>query len=177
MTMRKLSMLYFLLPLAGITSVSGQQSEIYTHKLSEYDNALLLYKDKQYQAAQILFDRVKQSNNDQEVQADCAYYIANCAIHLNQSNADELMEDFVADYPTSTKQNQAYIEVAQYYFEQGKFPQALEYFDKVDESSMSNLEIEKYNFQKGYSFFSAKRKKEYPFRNRKVQLSKRVFFF
>ena len=53
MTMRKLSMLYFLLPLAGITSVSGQQSEIYTHKLSEYDNALLLYKDKQYQAAQI----------------------------------------------------------------------------------------------------------------------------
>ena len=158
--MRKLSMLYFLLPLAGITSVSGQQSEIYTHKLSEYDNALLLYKDKQYQAAQILFDRVKQSNNDQEVQADCAYYIANCAIHLNQSNADELMEDFVADYPTSTKQNQAYIEVAQYYFEQGKFPQALEYFDKVDESSMSNLEIEKYNFQKGYSFFSAKRKKE-----------------
>jgi tetratricopeptide (TPR) repeat protein len=160
MTMRKLSMLYFLLPLAGITSVSGQQSEIYTHKLSEYDNAILLYKDKQYQAAQILFDRVKQSNNDHEVQADCAYYIANCAIHLNQSNADELMEGFVADYPTSTKQNQAYIEVAQYYFEQGKFPQALEYFDKVDESSMSNGEIEKYNFQKGYSFFSANRKKE-----------------
>ena len=158
--MRKLSMLYFLLPLAGITSVSGQQSEIYTHKLSEYDNALLLYKDKQYQAAQILFDRVKQSNNDQEVQADCAYYIANCAIHLNQSNADELMEGFVADYPTSTKQNQAYIEVAQYYFEQGKFPQALEYFDKVDESSMSYGEIEKYNFQKGYAFFSANRKKE-----------------
>jgi len=160
MTMRKLSMLYFLLPLAGITSVSGQQSEIYTHKLSEYDNAILLYKDKQYQSAQILFDRVKQNNNDQEVQSDCAYYIANCAIHLNQSNADELMERFVADYPTSTKQNQAFAEVAQFYFEQGKYPQALEYFDKVDESALTYQEIEKFNFQKGYSYFSANKRKE-----------------
>jgi tetratricopeptide (TPR) repeat protein len=160
MTMRKLSMLYFLLPLAGITSVSGQQSEIYTHKLSEYDNAILLYKDKQYQSAQILFDRVKQNNNDQEVQSDCAYYIANCAIHLNQSNADELMERFVADYPTSTKQNQAFAEVAQFYFEQGKYPQALDYFDKVDESALTYQEIEKFNFQKGYSYFSANKRKE-----------------
>ena len=144
MKMRKLSMLYFLLPLAGITSVSGQQTEISTHKLSEYDNAILLYKDKQYHAAQILFDKVKQNNNNQDVQANCAYYIANCAIHLNQSNADELMESFVADYPTSTKQNQAYVEVAQYYFDQGKFPQSLEYFDKVDESSMTYDEMEKY---------------------------------
>jgi tetratricopeptide (TPR) repeat protein len=160
MIMRKLSMLYFLLPLAGITSVSGQQSEIYTHKLSEYDNAILLYKDKQYQAAQILFERAKQSNINQEVQADCAYYFAICAIHLNQSNADELMEKFVADYPTSTKQNQAYVEVAQYYFEQGKFPQALEYFDKVDESTMTYGEMEKFNFQKGYAYFTAGRKEE-----------------
>ena len=158
--MRKLIMLYFLLPLAGITSVAGQQSEIYTHKLSEYDNAILLYKDKQYQAAQILFERVKQENNDQEVQSDCAYYIAICAIHLNQSNADELMENFVADYPTSTKQNQAYAEVAHYYFEQGKFPQALEYFDKVDEGDLTGEEMEKFNFQKGYAYFSANKKKE-----------------
>ena len=158
--MRKLSMLYFLLPLAGISTVSGQQTEISTHKLSEFDNAILLHKDKQYQAAQILFDRVKQNNSDQEVQANCAYYIANCAIHLNQSNADELMENFVVDYPTSTKQNQAYVEVAQYYFEQGKFPQALEYFDKVDESSMTYDDVEKYNFQKGYAYFTANNKKE-----------------
>jgi TolA-binding protein len=61
---------------------------------------------------------------------------------LNQSNADELMESFVRDYPTSSKQNQAYKEVAQYYFEQGKYPQALEWFDKVDESSLTYSEQE-----------------------------------
>jgi TolA-binding protein len=140
--------------------VLGQQSAIYTSKLSEFDNAIFLFKDKQYQSAQILFEKVKQNNNSQDVQADCAYYIGICAIHLNQSNADELVEKFISDYPTSSKQNQAYIEVAQYYFEQGKFPQSLQYFEKVDENSLSNEQTEKFTFQKGYAYFTAGNKKE-----------------
>lgn len=158
--MRRVLMLCFLLTVAGISTMSAQQSAIYTHNLSDFDKAILLYKDKQYQSAQILFERVKQDSRAEDVQSDCAYYIANCAIHLNQSNADELMEKFVADYPTSSKQNQAYIEVAQYYFEQGKFPQALQYFDKVDESALTYEQSEKFTFQKGYAYFTAGNKKE-----------------
>jgi len=158
--MQRVSMLLFLLFIVGISSVSGQQSEIYTHTLSDFDNAVLLYKNKQYQSAQIIFERIKQADISQDVQADCAYYIGICAIHLNQNNADELMEKFVKDYPTSSKQNQVYIEVAQYYFEQGKFPQALQYFDKVDESALTYEETEKFTFQKGYAYFTAGNKKE-----------------
>jgi tetratricopeptide (TPR) repeat protein len=158
--MRKLSLLYFLFPLVGVTTATAQQSAIYTHQLSGFDKALALYDDKEYLAAQILFDKVKQENKAQEVQADCSYYIANCAIRLNQANADQLMEDFVSTYPTSTKQNQAFIGVAEYYFENGRYPQALEYFDKVDESGLTADQMEKYNFQKGYAYFSAAKKKE-----------------
>ena len=157
--MRKILMLFFLFFLAGIPNISAQQSAIYTNNLSEFDNAISLFKDKQYQSAQILFEKVKQSNNSQDVQAECAYYIGICAIHLNQNNADELMEKFVADYPTSSKQNQAYIEVAQYYFEQGKFPQALQYFDKVDENALTYEQTEKFTFEKGYAYFTAGDKK------------------
>jgi len=170
--MRRVSMLFFLLVIAGISKVSGQQSAIYTHSLSDYDQAVQLYKDKQYQSAQILFEKAKQVHKEQDVQADCAYYIANCAIHLNQNNADELMEKFVADYPTSSKQNQAYIEVAQYYFEQGKFPQALQYFDKVDESALTAEDTEKFTFQKGYAYFTAGNKKEADEYFKKVENSK-----
>ncbi|NNT72781.1 tetratricopeptide repeat protein [Flavobacterium sp. IMCC34852] len=158
--MRSVLMLCFLLTVGGFSTVSAQQSAIYTHQLSDFDKAIALYKDKQYQSAQILFERVKQDNTAEDVQADCAYYIANCAIHLNQNNADELMEKFVADHPTSSKTNQAYIEVAQYYFEQGKFPQALQYFDKVDESALTYEQTEKFTFQKGYAYFTAGNKKE-----------------
>ena len=158
--MQRVFMLVVLLYLAGTAKVSGQQSAIYTHSLSDFDNAVLLYKNKQYQSAQIIFERINQTDISQDVQADCAYYIGICAIHLNQINADEIMEQFVADYPTSSKQNQAYIEVAQYYFQQGKFPQALQYFDKVDESDLTFEETEKFTFQKGYAYFTAGNKKE-----------------
>jgi tetratricopeptide (TPR) repeat protein len=128
-------MLVVLLFVAGMSTVLAQQSAIYTHALTDFDKAILLFKDKQYHSAQILFERIEQDNKEQYVQEECAYYIGICAIHLNQNNADELMEKFVADYPTSSKQNQAYREVAQYYFEQGKFPQSLQYYVKVDENT------------------------------------------
>lgn len=158
--MRKISWLYLFLLFIIASTGSAQKSTIYTHDLKEYNKALSLFNDKQYASAQIIFDKVKETAATEELQSDCAYYIANCAIRTNQSNADELMEQFVADYPTSTKQNQAYIEVAHYYFDQGNYPQALQWFDKVDESQLSSSDRDKFNFQKGYSFFNAKKKKD-----------------
>ena len=142
--MQKITAFIFLNFLVAFTTVSAQKTEIYNHQLAEFDKAISLYDDKQYLAAQILFDRVKQENNSLDVQSDCAYYIAFCAIKLNQSNAEQLMEKFVEEYPTSSKQNQAYIGVSQHYFAQGNYPQALQYFDKVDESGLTYEELEKF---------------------------------
>jgi TolA-binding protein len=158
--MRKLSWLFFLFLFVEIIPVSAQKSAVYTNDLEDFNRAVSLFQNNQYLSAQLIFDKVKSENKNTEVQADCAYYSAICAIHLNQSGADQQMEDFVRDYPTSPKQNQAYIEVAHYYFEQGRYPQALEWFDKVDEDSLSYDDLDKFNFQKGYSFFSAGKKKE-----------------
>ena len=158
--MRKTAAFLLLNLLVSGATITAQQSAIYTNQLSEMDKAVWLYQDKYYLAAQILFDKVQQISKNQDVLSDCAYYIANCAIRLNQSGADKLMEDFVTNYPTSTKQNQAYVGVATYYFENGNFPQALHYFDKIDESALTYDELEKYNFQKGYAYFSAKNKKD-----------------
>ena len=82
----------------GFTPIVAQKSAVYTHELEEYDRALGLYKESQYQSAQILFDKIISENNDAELQSDCAYYSANCAIRLNQANADEQMENFVKNY-------------------------------------------------------------------------------
>ncbi|MBF4505958.1 tetratricopeptide repeat protein [Flavobacterium sp. JLP] len=158
--MRKFSWFFLFQIILISTTVSAQKSAIYTYDLKDFDKALTLYNDKQYASAQLIFEHVKNNATTEEVQSDCAYYIANCAIRTNKANADALMEKFVNDYPTSTKQNQAYIEVAQFYFEQGNYPKALQWFDKVDESYMSKSDSDKFNFQKGYSYFNAKKKKE-----------------
>ncbi|MFI0490529.1 tetratricopeptide repeat protein [Flavobacterium sp.] len=158
--MRKLSWLLFLFIFCKTVSISAQKSAVYTHDSKDFDNALSLYNDAQYTSAQIIFEKVKSAAANEELISDCTYYVANCAIRTNQANAEVLMERFVADYPTSIKQNQAYIEVAQYYFAQGNYPQALQWFNKVDDSNLSYSDQDKFNFQKGYSFFSSKNKKE-----------------
>ncbi|RZJ30308.1 MAG: tetratricopeptide repeat protein [Flavobacterium sp.] len=158
--MRKLTTLFLLLFSFGTALVSAQKSEIYAPETADFNRALNLYNNGQYQSAQIIFEKVKSETKNQDIEADCAYYSANCGIRLDQAGADTAMENFVADYPTSTKQNQAYIGVAHYYFEQGRYPQALEWFDKVDENSLTGEEMDKFNFQKGYSYFTAKNKKD-----------------
>ena len=158
--MRKLFWFFLLQFVLFSTIVSAQKSAIYTYDLKDFDKAVALYNDKQYASAQHIFEYVKNQATTEEVKSDCAYYIANCAIRTNQANADALMEKFVEDYPTSTKQNQAYIEVAHFFFEQGNYPKALQWFDRVDESYMSKSDLDKFNFQKGYSYFNAQKKKE-----------------
>ncbi|MDO7174080.1 tetratricopeptide repeat protein [Mariniflexile sp. AS56] len=138
----------------------AQQSATYTSNLAEYQKALALYNNQQYLAAQSLFGSVKKDTKETVLLSDCAYYMANCAVRLNQQNADKLVEDFVKDYPTSTKRNTAYVDVADYYFANGKFAYARKWYDKVDESGLGRNEKEKFYFNNGYSAFSSKQYKD-----------------
>ncbi|MBA0883266.1 tetratricopeptide repeat protein [Flavobacterium undicola] len=158
--MRKLSWLFFLLVFVQTTTLLAQKSSIYTNDLKDYNRAVSLYKDNQYASAQFLFEKVKEVTKDEEVKSDCAYYDASCAVRLGHANADALMENFMEEYPTSSKSNQAYIEIAHYYFNQGNYAEALKRFEKVDESQLSAKDKDRFNFQKGYSLFSSNNKKE-----------------
>lgn len=170
--MRKIALNFILTFFVITNSVHAQKTEVYAHQLTDFDKAVSLYNEKQYVSAQLLFDKVKKQNPTDEIAAECAYFSAFCAIKLNQNDAEFAMEKFVADYPTSSKQNQAYIGVSHYYFEQGNFQKALQYFDKVDEKGLSYEEMDTFNFQKGYAYFSSQKKKEATIYFNKVLQSK-----
>jgi len=158
--MRKNKTALLLCLFGGILFGSAQESKIYTHHKKEYLDALALYNNSQYQAAQTIFEKVKSNTNDIETKANSVYYIANAAIRLNQLGADKLMEDFVEQYPTSTKRNNAFIDVADYYFETGKYAYALKWYKKVDQSAMSKNDKERFIFNNGYALFSSKKYQE-----------------
>ncbi|MGS2727245.1 tetratricopeptide repeat protein [Psychroserpens sp. BH13MA-6] len=132
----------------------AQQSAAYTNDLVAYQKALTLYNNKQYQAAQSLFETLKDDAPNETLESDCAYYIANCAVRLNQQNADDLIQEFVEDYPTSTKRNTAFLDVADYYFVNGKYAYARKWYDQVDENSIGRSERDKFNFNYGYTLYS-----------------------
>ncbi|MEC3907253.1 tetratricopeptide repeat protein [Tamlana sp. 2201CG12-4] len=136
--------------------IIAQQSAVYTSSLVNYQKGLSLYNNQQYQAAQSLFREVKKTTKESVLVSDCTFYIANCAVRLNQQNADQLVEDFVRDYPTSPKRNTAYIDVADYYFENSKYAHARKWYNKVNEDALSRSEREKFYFNNGYTAFLTK---------------------
>ena len=158
--MNRTNLLFIPILLGSFFILSAQETEIYTHSNKDYQDALSLYNNKQYQAAQAIFEKVKSTTKDYETEANSAYYAANAAIRLNQRGADKMMEDFVERYPTSTKRNSAFLDVADYYFETGKYPYALKWYKKVDESSMSYGDRDRFNFNNGYALYASKKPKD-----------------
>ena len=145
-----------------VLTATAQKSAIYTTDNHEYNTAIALFKNQQYQSAQLIFNKIITDKKPEfaNLQEDCNYYFATCALHLNQENADGLMEDFIENYPTNPKQNQASIEMANFYFSQSNYPKALEWFDKVDDRNVSEDDIDRFNFQNGYCYFIGKDKKQ-----------------
>lgn len=154
------NLIAFFLFLLIQTSLFSQQSLVYTSDLVTFNKALELYNNQQFIAAQSLFSIVKKNSEDESIQGDCAYYIANCAVRLNQQNADTLMEEFVSEYPLSLKRNDAYMNVANYYFENGKYSFARKWYDKLDEGSIPSREQDRFYFNNGYTYFKNKRYEE-----------------
>ncbi len=153
---------------AAFTTISlAQQSKINTDELYTYNQAVDLYQEDQYKAAQRLFEKVLEKVSDETVRGNAAYYHANCAVRLNQRNADELLTAFVEDYPTSTKRNSAFIDAANYYFDNGDYRKAVTWYEKVDESTLSRKQKAQYNFNKGYTLLQSKKYAEAkPYLNR-----------
>jgi len=133
----------------------GQQSKIYTNELVVYNHANELYLNKDYSAAQILFKRIKNTfDNASELKARSYYYEAFCAIKLGQKDGDDLMKSFFEKYPTSTKRTNAYLEVSDFYFKEGKYAYALKWYAKVDTSNISSFNKEEFIFNKAYSYYA-----------------------
>ena len=158
--MIKESIISLIVFIAFNLQIVAQKSAIYTSNLADYQKALSLYNNQQYRASQSLFVNVKKTTKEDVIQSNCAYYIANCAVRLNQQSADKLIEDFVKEYPTSTKTNTAYVDVGDYYFENSKYAYAKKWYNKVDENGLGNKELEKFYFNKGYTAFSSKQYKD-----------------
>ncbi|MDV7185801.1 tetratricopeptide repeat protein [Lutibacter sp. TH_r2] len=135
-------------------SISAQQTIIYTNSLKEYNHAMELYNNKTFVAAQEKFNTIKNSfEPSSELKANCEFYAANCAVMLGQPDADYLMQDFVDKYPTNTKRNSAFINVADYYFKVGKYAYAAKWYSKVKNTSLTIKKEEEYYFNYAYSLF------------------------
>ena len=152
-----MNLLKIILFLCLFSSFNGfsQQSIIYTHELVDFNHAMQLYEAKDYVASQLIFEKIKTSFDEaSELKARSYYYEAFCAIRLKQKNGDDLMNSFFEKFPTSTKRNNAFLEVGNYYFNNRSYAYALKWFNKINENSLTLYSQEEFNFKKAYALFA-----------------------
>lgn len=144
---------FFFVFLLFSSFVFAQETAVRTHDLATFNQALDLYNHQQFRPAQSLFREILQHSENESVRAESAYYIAVSGVKMGQPNAGELMEEFVQNYPASSKRNSAYLEAANFYFNSGNYRTAAEWYPKSNPYLLTTAEQETYNFNYGYTLF------------------------
>jgi tetratricopeptide (TPR) repeat protein len=82
------------------------------------------------------------------------------ALRLNYSGAEKMLSQFKEDFPSSIAARTIDLDVANYYFQNEKYRYALKWYQKISENEVPKKDRPLYNFNKGYTLFSAKNYKK-----------------
>lgn len=137
-----------------IAFTQAQKTAIQLDKDALYKLGLELFDKKQYTSAQVTFDEYVQKTPLSPLRTDAIYYAAACGIELFHKDGEWRMKQFLEKYPESLKKNSANFYLGKSNFRKKKYPETLEYFEKVDEFKLGKEDIAELHFKRGYSYFS-----------------------
>lgn len=132
--------------------VSAQKTAIYLDKDALYKQGLELYDKKQYVSAQKCFLEYINTARQGVLKADAAFYAAACGIELFNKDSEWRMKQFIADYPFSTRINEAWMFMGRSNFRKKKYPETIEYLEKVDIYRLDKEQLAELYFKRGYSY-------------------------
>jgi TolA-binding protein len=81
------------------------------------------------------------------------YYEALCALELGNDDAESMFLRFIKEHPENPLTKLAYFQVGKSYFKQGKYEEALVWFNKVQAVDLNGSQNTEYKFRKGYAYF------------------------
>jgi len=81
------------------------------------------------------------------------YYEALCALELNNDDAESMFTRFIKEHPENPLTKLAFFQIGKSYFKQGKFEEALVWFNKVQSVDLTGSQNTEYKFRKGYAYF------------------------
>ena len=154
--MRKINYL-FLIQIVFMFSLYGQKTQAYSNKLSDYYIALDLYENKLYAPSKnILENLYKNKKNfllENNLIIPISYYKVMCYLFLGKPNSKQQVLDFVSYNPTSIYKAKAIVNAAEYYYNKKDYKNAVFWFNKMDDLSLSREEYQNYMFKLGMAQF------------------------
>lgn len=148
--------LYLIIFLTFANYSLAQHTQIYTHSSEDYRKGLELYDLKQYATAQDHFKRYLRLDLDNEQSVYASYYVAVCALKLEQADADILLEKFVNQYPNHSNTHSAYYDWGKQYYDNGNFDKAIEYLGRITDKKLDEDRVAQSQYFLGQSYLKKK---------------------
>ena len=151
MRMKSILMTVFLV--CGFSLIFAQQTMIYTHHDLLFKQGKELYNQRKYVASYRSFEEFL--NTAENIQAgqrhEAAYYLIANAYELRQENAFILIQNFLEKHPYTTFLDKVNAMLGTLLYEEKKYEEALEYFNKVNHLRFGQREQVVFLFCKGYA--------------------------
>lgn len=137
------------------TSISFAQNTLYyTENEGLYREALELMDKSSFTAAREMFERYIASEGTKANLIEAKYYQSICALTLHHEDGEKLIENFITNNETHPKAVLAYFELGNYYFQQKNYSKAIEYYEKVNQTLITESERQETRYKLGYSYFT-----------------------
>ena len=137
------------------TAGFAQPSAFLAEEEMLFEKGMQLMHKEQWAAARHTFEEflVEQDGRDLQ-QTEAQYYIALCALHLYNDDAESLTENFIRHHENHPKAVLAYYELGKFYYNDKKYNKAATYFEKVNTAQLTQLQRQEVDFNLAYTYFS-----------------------
>lgn len=157
--MRKITFL-FSISLFALGSLNAQNTLHQNNDNRFFRFGLELLDKHKFSAAREQFERYLNEGNDEIKKADAEYYVAYCALNLDNPDGTQLIADFVAKRPNHPKAAKAYYNLGVNAFDSRDWQTANKYLKLANTNVLNATERSETNFKIAYSAFSLNNKKE-----------------
>lgn len=150
---------YFLITILFVSfgSLKAQNTLFQSDESRYFDAGIeLLDKDK-YGAAREQFERYLKEGEDEIKRVDAEYYVAFCALNLDNADGAQLIAEFVKKRPNHPKAAKAYYNLGMVSFKNNDYQNTVKYLKLVNTSLLTAEERLEINFKIGYASYGLRR--------------------
>jgi tetratricopeptide (TPR) repeat protein len=148
--------LVFLVSLSHQLSAQHQLSQSKSERLFQKGTELIAHAN--YGAARKVFSEFLETSSVTDPRrGDAEYYVAFTALSLSHTDGEKLIEDFIADYPASAKAGTAYLDLANFFYNEKNYTKSIQYYRKTDFPSLTRNQQNEAHFKFGYSYFNLRK--------------------
>lgn len=137
-------------------SLFAQKTEIIKEPQRILNDAKALFNEQKYAASYQQYvnyiDLVKDDNTSEL--ADAYYFKAIAATNLENNDADKQIKEFIHLFPNSSRKNNAYFNLANFYQKQNNFKDAIKTYNEIEVENLTKEQKLEYNYKLGYCYFN-----------------------